>query len=262
MSAFGDNLRRERDLRGVSLAEISKATKISSRMLDAIETERFERLPGGVFNAAFVRQYARYLGLDEDKTVAEFTTACGSPKESESQQRDAAIGVLRQMVTAPPQYQTSAMNRLPLLIAAGLLAAGALGVGGWRIFRVVKDPPLITSAPPRPRTPVIAKTPAPAVVAPTPAPPAATETAAPAVPAATGVNLEIDSTARVTIRVSTDGRPEWFAVMQRGGHRTIKGDRTVQLTVDDAAALVVTKNGETMPPLGASGETKAITYRP
>jgi cytoskeleton protein RodZ len=75
MSAFGDNLRREREMRGVSLEEISSATKISLRILDAIEREDFAKLPGGIFSRSFIRSYARYLGLDEDRVVAEFQLA-------------------------------------------------------------------------------------------------------------------------------------------------------------------------------------------
>src|SRR5438309_5947630 len=100
MGAFGENLRREREMRGVSLAEISQATKIGARMLDAVETERFERLPGGVFNTAFVRQYARYLGLDEDRVVAEFNAVSGSTIVKNNEERDAALSALRQMVAS------------------------------------------------------------------------------------------------------------------------------------------------------------------
>jgi hypothetical protein len=50
-------------------------------------------------------------------------------------------------------------------------------------------------------------------------------------------------------------------VLQRAGRRTLKADRSLQLTVDNAAALVVTRNGETLPPLGEHGETKTVTYR-
>jgi cytoskeletal protein RodZ len=259
MSAFGENLRRERDLRGVSLTEISQATKIGARLLDAIETERFERLPGGVFNSAFVRQYARYLGLDEDKIVAEFLTAFGSTKEQENQQRDAAIGALKQMVTEPP---SDSAPRLPLIIAAGLLLAGALAVGGWRIWQgssgdTLKPPPRATThaAPSPPPAPVVEPTPTPA--AETPAVTEKTEKAN----APSGLTLELQATDRCTIHVSIDGRPEWFAVMLRAGRRTLKAERTLQLTVDNAAALLVTRNGETMPPLGEHGETKTITYR-
>ena len=75
MSAFGENLRREREMRGVSLEEISFATKISLRFLEAIEREDFSKLPGGIFSRSFIRTYARYLGLDEDRVVAEFQLA-------------------------------------------------------------------------------------------------------------------------------------------------------------------------------------------
>ena len=259
MSAFGENLRRERDLRGVSLAEISQATKIGARMLDAIETERFERLPGGVFNAAFVRQYARYLGLDEDKIVAEFLTACGSTKEKENQQREAAIGALKQMVTEPPADN---VPRLPLIIAVGLLLVGALAVGGWRIWQgssgdALKPPPRSTThaTPSAPPAPPVETAPATALET----PPASAEKA-PAGTAA-GLNLELQATDRCTIHVSIDGRPEWSTVMKRGGRRNLNGDRTVQLSVDNAAALRVTRNGETLPPLGEHGESKTVTYR-
>src|SRR5271166_2295478 len=75
MPAFGENLRREREMRGVSLEEISFATKISLRFLDAIEREDFSKLPGGIFSRSFIRSYARYLGLDEERVVAEFQLA-------------------------------------------------------------------------------------------------------------------------------------------------------------------------------------------
>ena len=72
MASFGENLRRERELRGVSLREIADATKISVRFLQALEDDRVDVLPGGLFPKAFVRQYARQLGLDAERYVAEF----------------------------------------------------------------------------------------------------------------------------------------------------------------------------------------------
>ncbi|MBI3666845.1 MAG: helix-turn-helix domain-containing protein, partial [Acidobacteria bacterium] len=59
MGDFGENLRQERLARGVSLEDISAYTKISVRLLQAVEDEDFDRLPGGIFNINFVRQYAR-----------------------------------------------------------------------------------------------------------------------------------------------------------------------------------------------------------
>lgn len=73
--SFGETLKRERELRGVTLEEISGATRISTRFLKAIEEERWGELPGGVFNRGFVRAMARYLGLNEENTVAEYALA-------------------------------------------------------------------------------------------------------------------------------------------------------------------------------------------
>lgn len=69
---FGEHLKREREMRGVSLSEISAATRISTRFLEAIENDRWNELPGGAFNRGFIRSIARFLGLDEDSLVAEY----------------------------------------------------------------------------------------------------------------------------------------------------------------------------------------------
>lgn len=75
MGEFGRELRRERESRGIALDTITDATKISSRHLSALENERFEQLPGGVFNKGIVRGYARVVGLDEDAWVGRFMSA-------------------------------------------------------------------------------------------------------------------------------------------------------------------------------------------
>ncbi len=75
MGLFGEKLRRQRELRGLSLEAISTTTKIGTRMLRAIEDEHFDQLPGGVFNKGFVRAYARQVGLDEDDAVTDYLTA-------------------------------------------------------------------------------------------------------------------------------------------------------------------------------------------
>ncbi len=75
MGAFGDKLRRQRELSGLSLDAISTITKISPRMLRAIEDEHFDQLPGGVFNKGFVRAYARQIGLDEQEVLTDYLAA-------------------------------------------------------------------------------------------------------------------------------------------------------------------------------------------
>ncbi len=71
-STFGEHLKREREMRGVSLEEISAATRISVRFLEALENEHWAQLPGGIFNRGFIRSVARFLGMDEEGLVAEY----------------------------------------------------------------------------------------------------------------------------------------------------------------------------------------------
>jgi cytoskeletal protein RodZ len=86
VGTFGEKLRRQREHRGLTLDAISTSTKISTRMLSAIEDERFDQLPGGVFNKGFVRAYARQVGLGEEETVNDYLYAL-----AESQVQSQAI---------------------------------------------------------------------------------------------------------------------------------------------------------------------------
>ncbi len=69
MASFGEELKRERELRAISLREVAEATKVNIRYLEAMERNDFEHLPGGVFNRGFVRAYAQYIGVDPEATV-------------------------------------------------------------------------------------------------------------------------------------------------------------------------------------------------
>src|ERR1700675_856585 len=66
---FGEELRRERLIREVSLEEISSATKISIRLLTALENSDISRLPAPVYSRGFIRAYSRHLGLDPDEMI-------------------------------------------------------------------------------------------------------------------------------------------------------------------------------------------------
>lgn len=63
--SLGQQLRGAREARGLSLREISEQTRITMRHLEAIESDDYKHLPGGIFNKSFVRAYARQVGFDE-----------------------------------------------------------------------------------------------------------------------------------------------------------------------------------------------------
>jgi cytoskeletal protein RodZ len=72
MDSIGAYLRRERELRHVSLEELVQLTRVPLKMLQRIEEDRFDELPGEVFARGFLRSYARALGLDCEEVLSRF----------------------------------------------------------------------------------------------------------------------------------------------------------------------------------------------
>ena len=69
--SIGEKLRLAREARGIALRDISEQTRISMRYLEAIESDDYRRLPGGIFNRSFIRAYAKFIGYDEDQAIDE-----------------------------------------------------------------------------------------------------------------------------------------------------------------------------------------------
>ena len=59
-----------RQQKGISLERIAAETKLSVSQLDAIESGNFKRLPGGIYNTSYIRQYARAIGFDESNLLS------------------------------------------------------------------------------------------------------------------------------------------------------------------------------------------------
>ncbi len=127
MGQFGQDLRREREARGVALESISGATKISGRHLLALEEERFSSLPGGVLNKGIVRGYARACGMDEDAWVHRYLSAyhqSGQIKDDDQSWIDFAenVGKARKSDEAEPETRLRWAGVAVLLVLLGFFA--------------------------------------------------------------------------------------------------------------------------------------------
>ena len=123
--SFGEILKSEREIREVTLNEVTVATRIPPRFLEAFEQEDWEKLPGGVFNRGFVRAIARYLGLNEENLLSEYDLAYG-------EQQTAATALVENPIPSPPKWIV-AVAALGVLIVVGCVLAG--GVYGWRRYQ-------------------------------------------------------------------------------------------------------------------------------
>jgi len=138
LPSFGEKLKLEREKRKITLEQISASTKIGTRMLQALEEDKFNQLPGGIFNKGFVRAYSRVVGLDEDQTVADYLQASGdappvsteiAPRESGGREDEAREDAernsrLETISNTPPR-------QLPWGVFAAVLLVVALALSVW-----------------------------------------------------------------------------------------------------------------------------------
>jgi len=132
VGSFGDKLRREREMRGVSLDDIADATKIGTRSLRALEEEHFELLPGGIFNKGFVRAYAKYLGLNEEEAVADYLSAAGESSLDPRLIAEQNAGRIDRTGGESGDHRRPGFPIIPVLILLLVIAAGA---GGWQLYQ-------------------------------------------------------------------------------------------------------------------------------
>jgi cytoskeleton protein RodZ len=137
LPSFGDKLKLEREKRKITLEEISASTKIGTRMLQALEGDKFGQLPGGIFNKGFVRAYARAVGLDEDQAVADYLQASGeaspaSETAARDNERESNARDTEQRISRLESISDSSTRRpLPWGVFAVLLLLVALALSLW-----------------------------------------------------------------------------------------------------------------------------------
>ena len=89
MAPIGMELKRERELRGITLQEIADATKINIRYLRDLEEERLDNLPGTFFIKGIIRSFAKYMGLDESTILnSYYESELHQEQEKEQEQEE------------------------------------------------------------------------------------------------------------------------------------------------------------------------------
>ena len=129
-ATIGEQLRLAREERGIPLREISDQTRISVHYLEAIETNDYKRLPGGIFNRSFVKAYAKYVGVDEKEAVDGYTRYMRDQGEGGD---DVPVTPLHSKVyTDTPEVTHSPIRTVLLaIVILAILTAAVLGLLNW-----------------------------------------------------------------------------------------------------------------------------------
>jgi len=251
---FGEGLKREREMRGVSLDEISAATRIATRFLNAIEREQWDQLPGGVFNRGFVRAVARYLGLDEENTVAEYVLAVGDRP---------SVPVWTGSPPAVTSEQPWAAWIMAAILIITLIAGGWYGarrVIAWRAARQAAQNKNATEALPSSATGLTANSEtAPSNSAANPDTSIVNEAVPGAIPSPAWINLKIEAGRNTKVTVQADSDPVFDGTMKAGEDHTFTAKDRFDVSTRDAGALQLELNGKTLAPMGLPGQAGKVT---
>jgi cytoskeletal protein RodZ len=126
---IGELLRLAREERGVPLREVSDQTRISIHYLEAIESNDYNRLPGGIFNRSFVKAYARYVGYDEKKAVEGYTRYMRD--QGDLGEEVASTPYHSKVYTDTPATRSPLLTVVLAIVILALLTAGALALLKW-----------------------------------------------------------------------------------------------------------------------------------
>jgi cytoskeleton protein RodZ len=272
--SFGEELRRERVVREISLEEIAQATKISIRLLTALENSELTKLPAPTFTRGFIRAYARHLGIDpEEKVNAYLADLAGGPPEAPS----GKSARIRSRFWRNRRATAGAIvgGALLVLVVLGLIANPQ---------RASLRKPFVRVAPPaapvafknvavsNEPTPLIRAENRPQPASPAPevgpekdqAPPAAAKeepvakVSAPVAPAADRtegrISLVLEFDADSWAKIEADGRTVFVALAKRGERKSFSAREEFRLTLGNAGAVRVTVDGRALEPLGREGQ--------
>jgi len=246
MATLGQQLKQSREEKGISLHEIAESTHIGVRFLQAIENDAYDILPGGVFNRAFVRKFARQVGFDEEQAVG----LCEEQLEEQGgePERHYQLGV------EDFEHKPTSGNGL-LFSFLALIILGAMAYAAYQYFTPAGSDSggssLADSSAPTP-TPAGTETPAPSVTPDASASPLASPAASPAsspMPEIPAGAMRVQLTApieEVWLSVRSDGGKAQQMILQSGESREFDVNEKIILSIGRVQALRIAINGRNM----------------
>lgn len=240
MESIGSRLRSAREAKGISLEQAQKDTRISSRILSALETDRIDQMVSGpIYAKSFIKKYANYLGLDGNAVAESFTVPKPEFKEQISVLAKDACGnggfPYRKVITA--------VVVIVVIIAAVKLVS----------FGISKTVAFFKSRPKAVKTIEPAK----AKPAPKPAVKAAKEPVAPQIPKGETIVLSVESRADTYLKVKSDGMVIFDGTLKKGSEEKWEAKNSFEISTSKAEALSVGLNGTDIGALG-KGAVKGL----
>lgn len=281
MTSIGDTLRRERLRRGWNLNRVAAETKISLHLLEAIELDRFDRLPGGVFARNFVRQYTRMLQLDEDEVLAAFHQQFEEPPEPEPERapEPPAVHVPRISPWSALLDRLGPGNSITAFLGLLVVVLACAGVYNlWQKSRRAPPAPHAIATAPRPPAPATkpVEPPKPDFRAaevsdsgtiqvpdrPLPKGSPVTSASAPGETPSGAVRVSFKASEPVWVSIQSDGAHTYSGTLEGKQTREFGAAKKMTVLVGNAGSLDIALNGKPIGPIGQRGEIQRLILTP
>jgi len=120
---LGEKLRQAREERGISIAEVAEQTRISPFYIESIERDDYKPLPGGIFNKGFVKSFAKYVDIDEQQALADYTSLISAVQPADE---DEPRSYRPEVLTDDNSGRSMAPTIIMAVVILALMTAGIL----------------------------------------------------------------------------------------------------------------------------------------
>ncbi|MFZ5631747.1 MAG: helix-turn-helix domain-containing protein [Bacillota bacterium] len=239
---IGNTLKAARESRGISLENVEEHTKIRRKYLEALENENFEILPGRVYIKGFIKNYARFLGLNANALVSAYEARAPLPEREDEFKENKLTSIEKR---GSGSFVKIAIGLLAIALVAAFLYLPALteinkpGPTGDGENKIAGDnktiiPEVRTNQGNVPGKP----------------------------PAQKGVNITLSVTNdECWMSVEIDGKPAFTGFLSAGQIKEFKGNEKISLRLGNAGVVEVEFNGQKMGVLGGVGQVVTKEFK-
>ncbi len=227
-AAIGEQLRSQRKAHGISLVEVAEHTKIGKRYLEALEEGHFDVVPCETYIRGFLRAYAKYLEMDDEQLINQYT---GTKHYEQCEEAEAS----------DPEEEVRKTNQNVWLPMIAILILAGMGAGLFLLWptgtpekSVAGEGLLAVAEPQGIENPMPARVPGPHEP----------------------LSLKIRGKEKTWVTLMIDGRQEPDITLNPGQERSWQAQERFVLWTGNAGGIEVHFNGELQPPLGEVGQVR------
>ncbi len=234
---LGEFLRKERELKKITLKEVSKNTRIREHLLKAIEEDRHELLPSPIYVRGFLSAYARYLKLDPHDVLLRYERSLKGEEIVSADVQSEREGLRKRIGNRKQIWMVSAIITLSLLLS-------------YFLHPYLSGPP-VKSPPDKPE-----------VHEPFPIIPTAQIPEVSSAVEGKPFLIEMKAIEETWVKIQVDGQLQTEALFKPGEGSSYQATNRIELLIGNAGGLDLVYNGRMMERFGKSGEVATLVFTP